>query len=787
MRLHHFCLAINLILGVTAGCAAAPAAASTTPPAKLTLERLLASPSLSGPGMQSLKISPDGSRVAFLRAKPEDRLQMDLWEYHLEQKTMRRLIDSKILQPKEEISAEEQARRERNRSADLRGIVDFNWSPDGKQILLPLANQLYMVDIAQPEKARALAKGQISDAKISPKGRYVSFLREQNLFVIDTRTGKERQLTHDGKGTIHNAEQEFVAQEEMDQHTGYWWAPDDSAIAFKRFDESAVSIAQRLEIHANRSTTVEQRYPYAGGANVKVSLHLVAPEAGKAADKGAGTATIREIDLGNNPDIYLARVNWRSDAKEVWFQRQSRDHKQLDLIAVNQATLAQRLVLTEKSNTWVELHQDLRFLKQQDGFIWASDRSGFKHLYLYRLDGTQVAPLTTGAWNVEQILSVDEAARQIYLASNKDDVTQSQVYAVPLGSVDKTAAQPGQPGQPGQAPANAVKRITQQEGWHNAVFSEDGKWFIDHFSALDTPPQVAMRRADNQLIAWLERNELNAQHPYAPYRANHVTPEYGTLLAEDGQLLYYEVMKPAQFDAKKRYPVVVEVYGGPGVQTVSKRWQGGSYAQYLTQQGNIVFRLDNRGSARRERQFTDVIYHNLGQHEVADQLRGIDWLRQQSFVDPKRIAVTGASYGGFMTLRLLAAAAPDKIAAGMAHASPIDWHLYDTYYTEHFLGHPKEQEAAYTQSGVLPYLKTINSPLLVTHGMADDNVLFTNATGLMQALNQQGTLYELMTYPGERHGIRNVANRLHYYRTQESFLARHMGSNPAASTAPKAP
>jgi dipeptidyl-peptidase 4 len=767
MRLHHFCLAISLTLGFTAGCAAAPA----VPPAKLTLERLIASPSLSGPGMQSLKISPDGSRVAFLRAKPEDRLQMDLWEYHLEQKTMRRLIDSKILQPKEEISAEEQARRERNRNAGLRGIVDFNWSPDGKQILLPLADQLFLVDIAQPEKARSLTKGQISDAKISPKGRYVSFLRAQNLFVIDTRSGQERQLTHDGKSTIHNAEQEFVAQEEMNQHSGYWWAPDDSAIAFKRFDESAVSIAQRLEIHANRSITVEQRYPYAGGANVKVSLHLVAPDAEKDA--------IREIDLGKNPDIYLARVNWRHDAKEVWFQRQSRDHKQLDLIAVNATTLAQRVVLTEKSTTWVELHDDLHFLKQQDGLIWASDRNGFKHLYLYRFDGTEVAPLTSGAWNVEQVLNVDEATRQIYLASNKDDVTESQVYAATLGSVqhkndNKNDAK------------HDIRRITQQPGWHKAVFSKDGKWFIDHFSAPDTPPQVAMRRADNQLITWLERNELNEQHPYAPFRANLVTPEYGTLAAEDGQLLYYELMKPAQFDPQKRYPVMVEVYGGPGLQMVSKRWQGGSHAEYMTQQGYIVFRLDNRGSARRERKFTDVIYRNLGQHEVADQLRGIDWLRQQSFVDPKRIAVTGGSYGGFMTLRLLAAA-PDKIAAGMAHASPIDWHLYDTYYTEHYLGHPKENEQAYAKSGVLPYLKTINSPLLVTHGMADDNVLFTNATGLMQTLNQQGTLYELMTYPGERHGIRSQANRLHYYRTKESFLARHMGSNPAGSMAPKAP
>ncbi|MEN9868965.1 MAG: hypothetical protein RL748_4555, partial [Pseudomonadota bacterium] len=408
----HLCLAISLSLGFTASCCATPAAADPVP-AKLTLERLLASPSLSGPGMRLLKISPDGTRVAFLRGKDNDRQQLDLWEYHLEKKTQQLLIDSKILQPKENISQEELARRERNRSAGLRGIVDYSWSPDGKHILLPLADQLYRVEVAHPERAQLLTKGSISDAKISPRGRYVSFLREQNLFAIDTRDGKERQLTFDGKGTIHNGEPEFVAQEEMDQHTGYWWAPDDSAIAFKRFDESPVSIARRLEIHANRSEMVEQRYPYAGEANVKVSLHLVAPDTDKAA--------IKNIDLGPNPDIYLTRVNWRADSKEVWFQRQSRDQQTLDLIAVNPATLAQRLVLTEKSKTWVELHKDLRFLKQQDAFIWASERTGYKHLYLYKNDGTLLRALTQGEWLVDHVLNVDEAAGKVYFASNKDD------------------------------------------------------------------------------------------------------------------------------------------------------------------------------------------------------------------------------------------------------------------------------------------------------------------------------------------------------------------------------
>ena len=319
-----------------------------------------------------------------------------------------------------------------------------------------------------------------------------------------------------------------------------------------------------------------------------------------------------------------------------------------------------------------------------------------------------------------------------------------------------------------------VVRVTRADGWHEAVFAENGQFFVDTFSNPSTPEQVSIRDANDQLLVWLEQNELNPSHPYAPYLARHSAPEFGTLKAADGQALHYYLLKPPGFDPQRRYPVLINVYGGPGAQWVRRRWQGGGLDSYLAQQGYLVFQLDNRGSARRSRQFTDVIYRNMGQHEVADQLVGIDWLRSLPFVDTKRLAVFGSSYGGFMTLRMLAAAS-DKIAAGVAHAAPVDWHTYDTYYTEHYLGHPKTEQKAYQISGVLPYIKDLRSPVLITHGMADDNVLFSNATTLMQALNQNGTLYELMTYPGERHGIRSPANRLHWYRTIESFLTRRMG------------
>lgn len=712
---------------------------------KLTLDRLHSDPSLSGPGVRSLKVSPDGARVTFLRGREDNQFQLDLWEFNLKDKSTHRLVDSKILVPDENLSAAEKARRERERTASLKGILSYSWSPDGKQLLVPIAGNLYLIDASKPDAARMVASGNVLDPKISPKGRYVSFVRDQNLYVIDLSTGKEKQLTTDGKDTVHNGEAEFVAQEEMGQTSGYYWAPDDSAIAYKRYDEAPVPVARRFEIFADRTDVVEQRYPAAGDPNALVSLHIVSPVTGE----------IRNVDLGSNPDIYLVRADWSGNAKSLLFQRQSRDQKKLELIAVDAATLAQRVLVTETSPTWVSIFDDLRFLSG-DRFIWSSERTGRKHLYLYDMSGKLQHAISSGEWGIDRVLAVDEKSGRVFVQSNRDAVVDSQTYALKLDG--STAGKPA--------------RITQGDGWHDAAFARNGEVFVDTYSNPDLPPQVSIRRPDGSMVSWLERNELNASHPYGKYLDAHLKTEYGTLKSKDGQTLYYSMIKPSGFSVMKKYPVYLSTYGGPHSQHVARRW-GNLFDQYMAQQGFIVWRLDNRGSSRRERAFTDANYHNLGKVEVEDQLTGIEWLGQQSYVDAKRIGVFGWSYGGFMTLRLLAQAS-DKIAMGVSVAPVTDWALYDTHYTEQFMGTPKENPQGYVTAGVYSHLDGLKSPLLLIHGMADDNVLFTNTTRMIDALVKRNVHFELMTYPGAKHGISGRGPQRHVYGYIEAFFKKNL-------------
>lgn len=717
---------------------------------QLTIERIYGGGSLSGPTPSQLKISPDGARITFLRAKPDDQTTFDLWEYNVKAGATRLLVDSNVLAPHaEQLSDVEKARRERAHIAGRHGIVEYTWAPDAKQLLFPLGGKLYLYNLTAAP-AKALRKldtgGEAIDAQISPKGHYVSYVREQNLWLMDLADGKARALTEDGGGSVHNGEAEFVAQEEMNRFHGYWWAADESALAFERYDEDKVALVKRFEVYADRSAVTEQRYPAAGATNVAVRLGVVAAAGGAA----------RWIDLGANPDIYLTRVDWLPDGKRLTYQLMQRDQRHLDLNLVDAATLTQHTLLSETSKTWIDLNDDLHFLQDRDAFIWGSERSGFHHLYLYIMDGKLQHALSAGTWNVDHMLAVDEHAGLVYVDSNRDFVPDRQLYALRLDG----------------SSADSPRRISAGDGTHAIEFAKDPRVYVDSFADPGTPPQVSVHTAGGRFLAWIEQNKLDAHHPYAPYRDAHILPEFGSLPAADGAPLYYRLYKPAHFDPAQRYPVFDTYYGGPHGQVAVRGW-GDYFPEYMAQHGYVVFTLDNRGMARRGRQFSDGIFSQLGKIEVEDQVTGIHWLKSQAWVDPARIGVFGWSYGGYLTAMLLTKAS-NEIAAGVAVAPVVDWSLYDTFYTERYLDTPQHNAAGYELSGVLHWLDGLKSPLLLIHGMADDNVQFANSTKLMAALQERGSQFQLMTYPGGKHGLSTPAMRKHAFHAIADFFDAHV-------------
>jgi dipeptidyl-peptidase-4 len=736
-------------------------AAAGAPPnatGALTPERVFASPSLSGPAARNVDVSPDGRWVTYLKSEAEHQNKLDLWAAPVAGGQPRLLVSGQTVEPAgQQLTEVEKNRRERQRVAALSGVIDYRWDEQGKRILIPAGGDLYTADAVSGQVAKLNTGGPgISDAKVSPLGRYASYVRDQNLYVIDFADGKERAVTTEGKGPVSYGSAEFVAQEEMDRYTGYWWAPGDKAIAYARVDESPVDLLPRLEIGVDGAKVTEQRYPKAGRPNVGIELYVQGLEPG---------AKPVKVELGANPDIYLARVYWSADGRDLYVERESRDQKTLDLLRVDPATGAAKPILSEHQEPWIDLNDDFYALKDGD-FIWGSERTGNNHLYLYHRDGTLVRAITQGDWGVAGTASgagahapgvagVDETKGVVYFMASKDTPIERQLYSVSYRT-------PGEP-----------VALTHGRGWWTATMPKSAQAFVGYYSDPTTPPQTALYAIDGKRLSWIEQNALDASHPFYPYAKRYPEPEFGVLKSEDGQDLHYILQKPAGFDQSRKYPAIVQVYGGPGVQSVQRAWRSPN-EKLLLEAGYVLFQLDNRGSTNRDMKFKGAIAERLGSVEVDDQLVGLNHLRSLPFVQADKVGVTGWSYGGYMTLRLLTDPRT-HFQAGASGAPPTDWRDYDTHYTERFMGMPQTNAAAYDASAVVPRLGNLSGRLLLMQGMADDNVQFSNSIAVMAALQGLGTPFDLMLYPGQRHGIQGEPRQLQLWRTYLQFFARELG------------
>ncbi len=748
MRHSAFLLAAALLCAAVPAHAGEPAvsAPETAAVPPLGFERVFASPSLGGAVPRGVKLSPDGRYLTVLRARADDRERYDLWGFDRHSGKWSMLVDSLKLGSGKDLSEAEKMQRERQRIGDLKGIVTYEWTADGKAILVPLDGDLFLARIGGGVTRLTDTSADELNPALSPKGAYVSFVRDQRLWVGKVGDDARAITPPESSETVHWGEAEFVAQEEMARFTGYWWSPDDRLVAVQRFDEAPVGVVTRAAIGAEGTKTFEQRYPAAGTPNALVSLHVMKPD-------GTGLVT---VDLGAGAeaakgDIYLARVNWAPDGKTLYVQREDRAQTRLDMLAVDPATGKASVLFSEQAapHSWINLSDNYRFLK--DGsLVWWSERDGYGHLY--RFAKGQWQQLTKGAWTVSRLVGVDEAQGKVYFLANRDDPLAMQVHALDLAHPERITA-------------------LGEAGWdHAATMDKSGKTLLVTRSSPVQPPQVYLADTSGKRLAWVEENRLDAGHPYAAYLKAHRAPTFGTVTAADGTVLHWKMIVP-DMQPGKRYPVFFQHYGGPHVQTVTRGWAG-ALEQAVVAKGYVFFEIDNRGSANRGVAFESAIWRAMGSVEVADQKAGAEYLKSLPFVDPSKIATYGWSYGGYMTLKMLEAD-QGLYAAGIAGAPVTKWELYDTHYTERYLGDPTREPQVYAKADAMADAARIRDPLLLIHGMADDNVVFENSSALIARLQGEAVPFEMMLYPGYTHRVGGPKIGTHLWETIFAFLARH--------------
>ena len=708
----------------------------------LSFERVFASPGLDGSSPRAPRLSPDGRYLGVLRNREDDRERYDLWGFDRETGEWRMLVDSTALGTGRELSEAEKMQRERLRIGNLKGIVTYQWTADGQGVMVPLDGDLYLAGLDGTVRQLTDTEAGELNPELSPDASYVSFVRDARLHVAPLGEEGGPITPEESSDTVHWGEAEFVAQEEMGRIKGYWWGPNERRIAVQRFDEAPVGTVTRAAIGASGTTTFDQRYPVAGSPNALVDLFVMDPDGGNRV----------QVDLGEERDIYLARVNWAPDGNTLYVQRQNRDQTRLDMLRVDPATGESAVLFTEDAaldDYWVNLSDDYKFLK--DGsLIWWSERDGFGHLY--RLADGEWTQLTRGDWAVTGLLGVDEDAGRLYFSGTKDDVLRQQVYALDY------------------AGGGTPQLLTDPAFANGAQMDKQAQTLLVSRSSPTQPSQMYLADTQGRRLAWVEENALTGDHPYVPYLASHRAPTFGTLAGPDGTPLHYKMIAP-ELEPGKRYPVFFSHYGGPHAQVVTGGWTG-ALAQAIVDKGYIWFELDNRGSANRGAVFEQPISRAMGSVEVDDQRAGAEWLKAQDFVDPEKIAIYGWSYGGYMTLKQLQAD-PGLYAAGISGAPVTRWELYDTHYTERYMGTPQADADAYEAASAIPDATDIADPLLLIHGMADDNVVFENSSELIAKLQSANVPFEMMLYPGYTHRVSGPQISPHLWNTIFAFLERH--------------
>jgi len=638
------------------------------------------------------------------------------------------------------LTREEILRRERRRIQDL-GITQFVLAERADRVVYALAGDLYLVRPGEPPLRLTSSPSSEQDPRLSPDGRRLGYVRDGDVYVMDLDTRAERRLTAEAAEGITCGLAEYIAQEEMDRPEGFWWSPDGERLAVARVDETGIPPYPIVHQGAGRWEVETHRYPFAGGPNARVRLGLVAAAGGP----------VTWLDLGPEPEDggYLARVAFGPDGA-LYAQVQSRDQRRLRLLRFAPGTPARTVLLEERDATWIRLNDDFRPL--EDGrFLWSSHSGGRQHVELRSAGGDRIRDLTPGDAPIDRVEGVDEKGGLVFFTTARDGVLDRTLYRVPLE---------------GGAPV----RLTPEPGFHTITVAHDGRHLVDVHDSAAAPPRAYLLDASGRRLRTIDAND-DPEVAALDLRP----PRFVTLAGPDGTTLHGALFLPRRLDPGRRYPALVRVYGGPTVQTVKNSWEVTQdlRAQNLAERGYVVFRLDNRGTPRRGRAFETALYRRLGSVEVEDQIAGARWLAGQPYVDGGRLGIYGWSYGGYMAALCLLRA-PEIFKAGVVGAPVTDWDGYDTHYTERYMGTPADNPEGFGAASVLPLAATLARPVLLIHGMADENVHFRHTARLLNALNAAQRPYELLPFPEERHLPRGARDREYLEARLAGHFDRHL-------------
>jgi len=635
-------------------------------------------------------------------------------------------------------------------------IDDYSFNSDETKILIKTEEEpiyrrstrafYYIYDLQSQELYTIDATKKQMYATLSPYGKNVAYVIENNLYVKNLETQEVRQITNDGEfNKIINGATDWVYEEEFSMSKAFKWSPDGSMIAYLRFDESEVK-EYNLQIWGNLyPIDYRFKYPKAGEKNSVVTIHVF----------NLDTNKTTQIDTGVETDIYLPRIYWVPKKNSLSFIKLNRLQNNLSLYHADPNTGKANLILNEASDTFVDLDftDDLTYFSDGESFIKTSEKSGFKHIYHYDIDGHLISQLTDGDWEVDQFLGVDEKNNTLYFTSTEVSPIERHLYSIRLDGKDK-------------------KELAKTSGVHSIDFSPDFQYYIDRFSSSVIPLTVELCHHNGKVVRVLEDNKSLNQRAK---ESGFTKKEFFEFSSSDGKKLHGYMMKPKDFDANKKYPVLMFVYGGPGQQTVMNEWGGFNYwwHQYMIQQGYIVVSVDNRGTDGRGTEFKHSTYGIMGKLEVDDQIRVAKYLAEQTYVDRNRIGIWGWSYGGYMS-SLALFVGNDIFKTAIAVAPVTNWRFYDTIYTERYQGLPQTNPSGYDDYSPINHVEKLKGHYLIIHGTGDDNVHMQNSIEMIDALIHAGKQFDMFFYPNRNHGIYGENTRFHLYEMMSTFLLKNL-------------